>query len=377
VSGEINPRTYQRLAQSCSPDRQQSLARNAPNRSGLRDALAQPGTALSPRERTLQRILNTHVSIFDLNPARLGDPTAASLINPRPVLQLESAHQVFESRSRNEVCFSGDGLRTGVNQGYQAILLEPPSPDETKLAKPDLVDFALSPHGDQLLGLQRGGGLRRTELDTQATQERAPVLTDARKLAWEPQSDLIAVANRATVKVLRGIDDADPLELPAADQGDLTTLTFLPGERLLVASEGSAPAKLWDLANPNAPLLEMPTNYLRHAAASTDGKRIAVVDTAGKIQVWDVDQRQVIAKLNTSTDPWTSMDRVTFLNKDQLLASSQSGTLQRWNIHQPEAPQEIRNGFGGRVVAVSPKHDLLWTVGQTTQLWSFQPISAS
>ena len=146
-------------------------------------------------------------------------------------------------------------------------------------------------------------------------------------------------------------------------------IAFSPdGQRLATAGRH---VKLWEVTNQTEIATLQHNGYVWALAFSPNGQLLAAGDGEGTVKIWDVQQRQAIARLAGDT---TAVYSVTFSPDGRTLASAgYQGEVKLWAVADWQLLGTLQNRGTAYTVVFSPDAKALASTGhETVSLWSVE-----
>jgi WD40 repeat protein len=109
---------------------------------------------------------------------------------------------------------------------------------------------------------------------------------------------------------------------------------------------------------------EMTFDNVHHVSLTPDGKRLAVVDGAGKVHIRDVEAKKELAAFATPAGPGVVGMRFS-ADKQTLYFIGQHGRIYRWDLKNNKKLQDVgqHSSWTGSGVALSPDESVLYSMG--------------
>ncbi len=146
-------------------------------------------------------------------------------------------------------------------------------------------------------------------------------------------------------------------------------VAFSPDGRLLATAGGHV--KLWEVTNQTEIATLQHNGYVWALAFSPNGQLLAAGDGEGTVKIWEVQQRQAIARLTGDT---TAVYSVAFSPDGRTLASAgYQGEVKLWAVADWELLGTLQNRGTVYTVVFSPDGKALASTGhETVSLWSVE-----
>ena len=192
-------------------------------------------------------------------------------------------------------------------------------------------------------------------------------------VAFSPNGELLAsggddyrfklwnVQNQQTIATLEHIT--------GRNRSAIKAVAFSPDGQLLATAGWEA--KLWSVPNQQEIATFQHNQWVWTVAFSPDGQLLATGDHGGTVRIWDVQQRQTIARLTGDT---TRVDSVAFSPDGRTLASAgYQGKVKLWAVANWELLGTLQNPGTAYTVDFSRDGKALASAGhETVSLWSVE-----
>ena len=192
-------------------------------------------------------------------------------------------------------------------------------------------------------------------------------------MAFSPNGELLAsggddyrfklwdVQNQQTIATLEHII--------GRNRSAIKAVTFSPDGQLLATA--GYDVKLWSVSNQQEIVTFQHNQWVLAVAFSPDGQLLATGDHGGTVRIWDVQNRQVIARLAGDT---TYVHSVAFSPDGRTLASAgYQGLIKLWTVENWESLGTFQNPGTAYTVDFSPDGKVLASTGhEVVSLWSVE-----
>lgn len=203
--------------------------------------------------------------------------------------------------------------------------------------------------------------------------------------AADPSREWLAAGERkGSVKISRLKDAAVPIHRLAGLKAAVTALQFSTGRRFLAGADEDGRVCLWNLdtietdASPRRLVpLDAPSPHRRvcNVDISADETRIAAVDGAGRLGIWDCHTGSRLADTDVRGGSSRGATAVCLAQDDGVFVGCSDGGLVFLPHGKPPCPLPHTHGVGPMVLCRSPKGEVVACAGADGQLRAYSGTS--